>query len=38
MGKTEGTPVVIVRGYNFEKASRSSVKSLLREKERDLFR
>jgi coenzyme F420-0:L-glutamate ligase / coenzyme F420-1:gamma-L-glutamate ligase len=38
MGKTEGTPVVIVRGYNFEKASRSSVKSLLRAKERDLFR
>jgi coenzyme F420-0:L-glutamate ligase / coenzyme F420-1:gamma-L-glutamate ligase len=38
MGKTEGTPVAIVRGYNFEKASRSSVKSLLREKERDLFR
>ena len=38
MGKTEGTPVAIVRGYNFEKASRSSVKSLLRAKERDLFR
>jgi coenzyme F420-0:L-glutamate ligase/coenzyme F420-1:gamma-L-glutamate ligase len=38
MGKAEGTPVAIVRGYNFEKASRSSVKSLLREKERDLFR
>ncbi len=38
MGKAEGTPVAIVRGYNFEKASRSSVKSLLRAKERDLFR
>jgi coenzyme F420-0:L-glutamate ligase / coenzyme F420-1:gamma-L-glutamate ligase len=38
MGKAEGTPVAIVRGYNFEKASISSVKPLLREKERDLFR
>jgi coenzyme F420-0:L-glutamate ligase/coenzyme F420-1:gamma-L-glutamate ligase len=38
MGKAEGTPVAIVRGYNFERASRSSVKSLLRAKERDLFR
>ena len=38
MGKAEGTPVAIVRGYNFEKASISSVKSLLRAKERDLFR
>jgi coenzyme F420-0:L-glutamate ligase/coenzyme F420-1:gamma-L-glutamate ligase len=38
MGKVEGTPVAIVRGYNFEKAYISSVKSLLRAKERDLFR
>ncbi|HEY6756088.1 MAG TPA: coenzyme F420-0:L-glutamate ligase [Nitrososphaera sp.] len=38
MGKAEGTPVAIIRGYNFEKASRSSVKSLLRAKERDIFR
>jgi coenzyme F420-0:L-glutamate ligase / coenzyme F420-1:gamma-L-glutamate ligase len=38
MGKAEGTPVAVVRGYNFERASRSSVKSLLRAKERDLFR
>ena len=38
MGKAEGTPIAIVRGYNFERASRSSVKSLLRAKERDLFR
>jgi coenzyme F420-0:L-glutamate ligase / coenzyme F420-1:gamma-L-glutamate ligase len=38
MGKAEGTPVAIIRGYNFEKAARSSVKSLLRAKERDLFR
>jgi coenzyme F420-0:L-glutamate ligase/coenzyme F420-1:gamma-L-glutamate ligase len=38
MGKAEGTPVAIIRGYNFEKAARSSVKSLLRVRERDLFR
>ena len=38
MGKAEGTPVAIVQGYNFEKASKTSVKSLLRAKERDLFR
>jgi coenzyme F420-0:L-glutamate ligase/coenzyme F420-1:gamma-L-glutamate ligase len=38
MGKAEGTPVAIIRGYNFEKTARSSVKSLLRAKERDLFR
>ena len=38
MGKAEGTPVAIVRGYIFEKASKTSVKSLLRAKKRDLFR
>lgn len=38
MGKAEGTPVAIVRGYIFEKVSKTSVKSLLRAKERDLFR
>jgi coenzyme F420-0:L-glutamate ligase / coenzyme F420-1:gamma-L-glutamate ligase len=38
MGKAEGTPVAIVRGYSFEKASKTSVKSLVRAKERDLFR
>lgn len=38
MGKAEGTPVAIIRGYNFEKTARSSVKSLLRTRERDLFR
>jgi coenzyme F420-0:L-glutamate ligase / coenzyme F420-1:gamma-L-glutamate ligase len=38
MGKTEGTPVAIIRGYSYEKASKTSVKSLLRAKERDLFR
>jgi coenzyme F420-0:L-glutamate ligase / coenzyme F420-1:gamma-L-glutamate ligase len=38
MGKAEGTPVAIVRGYDFEKASKPSIRSLLRTKERDLFR
>lgn len=38
MGKAEGTPVAIVRGYSFEKTSGASVKSLLRARERDLFR
>jgi coenzyme F420-0:L-glutamate ligase/coenzyme F420-1:gamma-L-glutamate ligase len=38
MGKAEGTPVAIIRGYNFEKASKASIKSLLRAKDRDLFR
>ncbi len=38
MGKSEGTPVAVIRGYNFEKAAQSSVKPLLRTKEQDLFR
>ena len=38
MGKAEGTPVAILRGYDFEKTATSSVKSLLRARERDLFR
>jgi coenzyme F420-0:L-glutamate ligase/coenzyme F420-1:gamma-L-glutamate ligase len=38
MCKAEGIPAAIVRGYSFEKASRTSVKSLLRARERDLFR
>jgi coenzyme F420-0:L-glutamate ligase / coenzyme F420-1:gamma-L-glutamate ligase len=38
MGKAEGMPVAIVRGCSFEKASRASVKSLLRARGRDLFR
>jgi coenzyme F420-0:L-glutamate ligase / coenzyme F420-1:gamma-L-glutamate ligase len=39
MGKAEGTPVAIIRGYDFEKASKaSSIKSLIRAKNRDLFR
>ena len=38
MGKAEGTPVAIIRGYDFEKASKASIKSLIRTKNRDLFR
>jgi coenzyme F420-0:L-glutamate ligase / coenzyme F420-1:gamma-L-glutamate ligase len=38
MGKSESTPVAIIRGYNFEKTSKVSIKSLLRAKDRDLFR
>ncbi|HEV3432842.1 MAG TPA: coenzyme F420-0:L-glutamate ligase [Nitrososphaera sp.] len=38
MGKAEGTPVAIMRGYDFEKTSKASIKSLLRAKDRDLFR
>lgn len=38
MGKAEGVPVAIVRGYRFEKAAKSSAKSLQRLREQDLFR
>jgi coenzyme F420-0:L-glutamate ligase/coenzyme F420-1:gamma-L-glutamate ligase len=38
MGKSEGVPVAIVRGYRFEKAAESSAKSLQRAREQDLFR
>ena len=38
MGKSEGTPIAIIRGYNFERPARSSIKSLLRTRELDLFR
>jgi coenzyme F420-0:L-glutamate ligase/coenzyme F420-1:gamma-L-glutamate ligase len=38
MGKAEGTPVAIIRGYDFEKTSKASIKSLIRAKNRDLFR
>lgn len=38
MGKAENTPVAMIRGYNFEKTSKASIKSLIRAKDRDLFR
>lgn len=38
MGKSKGVPVAILRGYRFEKAAKSSAKSLQRSRKRDLFR
>jgi coenzyme F420-0:L-glutamate ligase/coenzyme F420-1:gamma-L-glutamate ligase len=38
MGKADGVPVAIVRGYKFEKAAKSSTRLLIRPRERDLFR
>jgi coenzyme F420-0:L-glutamate ligase/coenzyme F420-1:gamma-L-glutamate ligase len=38
MGKREGVPVVIVRGYGIEKKEEGSVKELLRPEVEDLFR
>jgi coenzyme F420-0:L-glutamate ligase/coenzyme F420-1:gamma-L-glutamate ligase len=38
MGKRDGVPVVIVRGYDFEKQEDGSVQELLRPKAEDLFR
>jgi coenzyme F420-0:L-glutamate ligase / coenzyme F420-1:gamma-L-glutamate ligase len=38
MGKAEGVPVAIIRGYKFEKAGKSSAKSLQRQRKHDLFR
>lgn len=38
MGKSEGIPIAIIRGYSFKPDENSSISSLLRDKERDLFR
>ena len=39
MGETdEGNPVVIIKGYKFELTKTASIKSIIREKEYDLFR
>ena len=38
MGKRDGVPVVIVRGYKFEKKEDGSVQELLRPEAEDLFR
>jgi len=38
MGKSEGVPVAIMRGYQFEKGQKSSAKSLQRSRAQDLFR
>jgi coenzyme F420-0:L-glutamate ligase/coenzyme F420-1:gamma-L-glutamate ligase len=38
MGKSEGIPAAIVRGFTFEKAAKSSARSLQRSRKQDLFR
>lgn len=38
MGKSDRVPVAILRGYKFEPAQRSTIRVLLRSKEKDLFR
>ena len=38
MGKTNGVPAAIVRGYRFERTAKSSAKSLQRLRRQDLFR
>jgi coenzyme F420-0:L-glutamate ligase/coenzyme F420-1:gamma-L-glutamate ligase len=38
MGKRDGVPVVIVRGYEIEKKEDGSVQELLRPEAEDLFR
>lgn len=38
MGKSDRVPVALLRGYKFEPAPRSSIRALLRSKEKDLFR
>jgi coenzyme F420-0:L-glutamate ligase/coenzyme F420-1:gamma-L-glutamate ligase len=38
MGKRDGVPVVVVRGYDIEKKEEGSVKELLRPEAEDLFR
>jgi coenzyme F420-0:L-glutamate ligase / coenzyme F420-1:gamma-L-glutamate ligase len=38
MGKASGIPVAVVRGYEFEKSARHSIKQIIRQREKDLFR
>jgi coenzyme F420-0:L-glutamate ligase/coenzyme F420-1:gamma-L-glutamate ligase len=38
MGKSEGVPLAIIRGYKYEKSAKSSAKSLQRSRKQDLFR
>lgn len=38
MGKTERTPVALVRGYKFTKESKTSAKELIRPKKQNLFK
>lgn len=38
MGKASGIPVAVVRGYEYEKSTRHSIKQIIRQSEKDLFR
>ena len=39
MGKADGVPIVIIRGYNYQRAQKkASISQLIRDKEKDLFR
>jgi len=39
MGKADGVPVVIIRGYNYQRAQKkTSISQLIMDKEKDLFR
>ena len=38
MGKASGIPVAVVRGYKFDKATKPSIKQIIRQREKDLFR
>ncbi len=38
MGKTSGIPVAVVRGYKYDKATKPSIKQIIRQREKDLFR
>jgi coenzyme F420-0:L-glutamate ligase/coenzyme F420-1:gamma-L-glutamate ligase len=38
MGKSICVPIAIVRGYDYKKSENSSIKELIRAKEKDLFR
>jgi coenzyme F420-0:L-glutamate ligase/coenzyme F420-1:gamma-L-glutamate ligase len=38
MGKSDGVPIVMIRGYNYQRTHRSSISRLIRDKEKDLFR
>lgn len=38
MGKANRTPIVIVRGYGYQRAEKTSISQLIRSREKDLFR
>src|SRR5919197_5013946 len=38
MGKADRIPIVIIRGYNYQRAQKSYISQLIRSKEKDLFR